>query len=95
MGARGVLGGAISKIAGNRNVRYTQLRICTRESGNAAQRDDGSYQNPSDAAGFGVEVATSISLSPVEQKQGNAGITDRADRQPVRTTDLDLAKSLW
>ena len=30
-----------------------------------------------------------------DRKQENATLTDRADRQPVSTTDLELAKSLW
>ena len=42
-----------------------------------------------------TQQAAGLRCPPVHQKQGNAGITDRADRQPVRTTDLDLAKSLW
>ena len=36
-----------------------------------------------------------LGCPPVHQKQGNASLSARADRQPVRTTDLDLAKSLW
>ena len=42
-----------------------------------------------------TQQAAGLRCPPVHQKQGNAGITDRADRQPVRTTDLSLAKSLW
>ena len=41
-----------------------------------------------------TQQAAGLRCPPVHQKQGNAGITDRADRQPVSTTDLELAKSL-
>ena len=49
---------------------------------------------PSVSDHVSLQQAAGLRCPPVQQKQGNAGITDRVDRQPVRTTDLELAKSL-
>ena len=60
-------------------MRNTQARTRTRESASGTQTHDGTYPNPSDVAISGVEVATSISLSPVEQKQRNTTLSDFED----------------
>ena len=78
----------------NGPVRNAQVRASKRESGSCTQRHDGTHLEHFCKAGPVVCIAPSMSLSPVRQKEQNTTLTDRADRQPVRTTDLELAKSL-
>ena len=78
----------------NGPVRNAQVRASKRESGSCTQRHDGFYLKDFDKEVLVFDNAPSMSLSPVRQKEQNTTLTDRADRQPVSTTDLELAKSL-